>query len=478
MAQASDTFPIQQELHRGLVSHRGADAPPRRVATLHSRTVFGCRYAGAEYMTVLVCGWMVLRLPPLQHLSHLSAGAAFGVALVGAACVSATIVMLGGYDVGRLARPDATIEELFASGLAGGAGSFAALILVHAARIGVSALVWSLVCVAVLSVARAITGSVVRRRFAAGGLLYRIVTIGSGPDIRDLRAALTARRDAGIVVHEVATDDTAPNAWRNPVPGAAIDAVVLEHDQPGCDFDREGAAPAEIFLAGQTGPDVLPPRHPLQGLQLKLQRGAALSQTDMILKTMFDRVLSAMILITILPVLALIACAIKLDSPGPVLFRQPRIGFNNRVFFMLKFRTMYHHDRDLLATRQTERNDARITRLGRLLRRLSADELPQLINVLRGEMSLVGPRPHAPQTAVNGRALPELLTHYRSRHRVQPGITGWAQVNGSRGALCSELELQQRVALDLDYIANWSLFLDLKILALTVLRELFSETAC
>jgi lipopolysaccharide/colanic/teichoic acid biosynthesis glycosyltransferase len=128
--------------------------------------------------------------------------------------------------------------------------------------------------------------------------------------------------------------------------------------------------------------------------------------------------------------------------------------------------------------RQTERNDARITRLGRLLRRLSADELPQLINVLRGEMSLVGPRPHAPQTAVNGRALPELLTHYRSRHRVQPGITGWAQVNGSRGALCSELELQQRVALDLDYIANWSLFLDLKILALTVLRELFSETAC
>ena len=166
-----------------------------------------------------------------------------------------------------------------------------------------------------------------------------------------------------------------------------------------------------------------------------------------------------------LPML-LIAAAIRCESRGPALYRQRRRGFNNRVFTILKFRTMRHEPGAVW--RQARQNDRRLTGIGRWLRAAGLDELPQLFNVLAGEMSLVGPRPHAVGMTVGKRALGNISAEYARRHRVKPGITGWAQVNGSRGAVESASALRRRIKLDLDYLSRASLCLDLQILLRTI----------
>ena len=184
----------------------------------------------------------------------------------------------------------------------------------------------------------------------------------------------------------------------------------------------------------------------------------------------------AALLLLGLPMLA-IALAVRLDSPGPILFRQPRIGFNNRPFEVLKFRTMYAHMSERSIAQQARRDDPRITRVGAILRRLSLDELPQLFNVLRGDMSVVGPRPHAPQTRAAGRPFEEVVARYAARHRVKPGMTGLAQVRGWRGETDTEEKIIRRVESDLEYIENWSVWLDAAILVRTLLMVLRMKNA-
>ncbi len=202
-----------------------------------------------------------------------------------------------------------------------------------------------------------------------------------------------------------------------------------------------------------------------------------LDDWQLLQKAVLDRCLATLLLIGTLPLLVLVGLAIVLDSPGPVLFRQPRNGFNGAMFDVFKFRTMFHDMADLKADRQTRRGDPRITRVGRILRRFSLDEVPQILNVLRGEMSLVGPRPHAPNTKAGDMLFHEAVADYALRHRVKPGITGWAQVNGWRGETRTQYQIEQRVAYDLHYIDNWSLLLDLRILVLTLVREINSRIA-
>jgi Undecaprenyl-phosphate glucose phosphotransferase len=187
-----------------------------------------------------------------------------------------------------------------------------------------------------------------------------------------------------------------------------------------------------------------------------------------LLKVTEDRVLSGLLLVALLPVLLAIAVCIKLDSPGPVFFRQRRYGFNNRVIKVFKFRTMYVDQQDANAERLTSRGDPRVTRVGAVLRRRSLDELPQLINVLRGEMSLVGPRPHALKASVSGELYDRIVADYAERHKMKPGLTGWAQVNGWRGDTDTREKLEKRVEHDLHYIQHWSLWLDLWILLRTL----------
>jgi len=194
-----------------------------------------------------------------------------------------------------------------------------------------------------------------------------------------------------------------------------------------------------------------------------------ISEWSRVLKTAEDRVLASIFLVLLAPALALIAIAIKLDSPGPVFFRQDRYGFNDNLIKVWKFRTMHHHLRDPDASRLTTRGDARVTRVGRLLRATSLDEFPQLINVLKGEMSLVGPRPHAVAAKAGGKLYYDVVERYAARHRVKPGITGWAQVNGWRGETDTVGKLEKRVEYDLFYIDNWSIWFDLLIIAKTAM---------
>ncbi|MPQ66302.1 MULTISPECIES: undecaprenyl-phosphate glucose phosphotransferase [Pseudomonas] len=194
-------------------------------------------------------------------------------------------------------------------------------------------------------------------------------------------------------------------------------------------------------------------------------------------KRLEDMVLSSLALILLSPIMLLTALAIKIDSPGPVLFRQKRYGYNNRLIEVFKFRSMHQHQSDANAETQTTRGDPRITRVGRFIRRTSLDELPQLFNVFIGSMSMVGPRPHATATKAAGILFEEAVKEYTSRHRVKPGITGLAQINGYRGETDTLEKIEKRVEFDLEYIENWSIWFDLYILFRTVPAVLMTREA-
>jgi Undecaprenyl-phosphate glucose phosphotransferase len=207
-------------------------------------------------------------------------------------------------------------------------------------------------------------------------------------------------------------------------------------------------------------------------LSIEIQR-APLGMAECLAKRTIDIVGAIVALVLFLPIMCLTAVAIKLDSSGPVIFRQSRKGFNGKQFAMYKFRTMTVQENGPVIV-QARRNDPRVTAIGRLLRSASIDELPQLINVLKGDMSLIGPRPHA---LAHDNEFEKLLSDYAFRHHVKPGITGWAQCNGSRGATPGVEQIAERVKFDLWYINNWSLWLDLQIIAKTFFEVLRKRNA-
>ena len=199
---------------------------------------------------------------------------------------------------------------------------------------------------------------------------------------------------------------------------------------------------------------------------------------DVVMKTIFDRVVGACALVMLSPLLLAVAIAVKLDSRGPVFFKQKRYGFNNEAVEVFKFRSMYIDKLDFTAAKQVTRNDPRVTRVGRFIRKTSMDELPQLFNVVfGGNLSLVGPRPHAVHAKAADRQYDDVVDGYFARHRVKPGITGWAQINGWRGETDTPIKIQRRVEHDLAYIENWSLFFDMYILLITPFALLKTENA-
>jgi Undecaprenyl-phosphate glucose phosphotransferase len=199
---------------------------------------------------------------------------------------------------------------------------------------------------------------------------------------------------------------------------------------------------------------------------------------DVVMKSLFDKVVGALALLFAAPVMALIALAIKLDSKGPVFFRQKRYGFNNELIEVYKFRSMYVDQADATASKLVTKNDPRVTFVGRFIRKTSLDELPQLFNVVfKGNLSLVGPRPHAVHAKAVDRLYDEAVDGYYARHRVKPGITGWAQIHGWRGETDSQEKIQRRVEHDLYYIENWSVLLDAYIVMMTPFALLRTEQA-
>ncbi|MFC3230904.1 undecaprenyl-phosphate glucose phosphotransferase [Marinibaculum pumilum] len=252
-------------------------------------------------------------------------------------------------------------------------------------------------------------------------------------------------------------------------------------------------APTDITLA----PDHVAYRlidrrvHQFAGLPMITVAERPLGGWSYFVKAIEDRVLAVIAMILFLPAMLVISLLIRLDSPGPALFRQPRYGFNNNIFNVYKFRTMYQGPPPGLAAplpegsavaeragigglAQATREDPRVTRIGRFLRRTSLDELPQIFNVLRGEMSMVGPRPHA---IAHNEEFAKIIDQYMGRHRVKPGITGWAQINGLRGETDTPEKMERRVQADLYYIENWSIWLDMRILFRTLFVGFVNENA-
>ncbi len=213
----------------------------------------------------------------------------------------------------------------------------------------------------------------------------------------------------------------------------------------------------------------------LPGVQLIAVADRPISEFALFMKNAIDRTAASAALIFLAPLFLVISCGIAMSSSGPVFFRQMRIGYQGQIFRIYKFRTMHVSNKP--NTRLTERNDPRIFSFGSILRKLSLDELPQLINVVNGDMSLVGPRPHMPEARAAGKLYYEAVNEYAGRHRVKPGITGWAQINGWRGPTETLEQIERRVEHDMYYIENWTLTLDIVILVRTVLVGFVGKNA-
>lgn len=204
------------------------------------------------------------------------------------------------------------------------------------------------------------------------------------------------------------------------------------------------------------------------GNESDLTGAKAGSKRRALVKRAQDVVVASLGLLAAGPVMLLVALAVKLDSPGPIFFRQRRHGFNNEAILVWKFRSMRHEMADASAARQISANDDRVTKVGRFIRKTSLDELPQLFNVLTGEMSIVGPRPHAIGMKTAGVESAKLVAQYAHRHRMKPGLTGWAAIKGSRGPVDTPESVRVRVALDVEYIERQSFWLDLYVIAMTI----------
>lgn len=235
-------------------------------------------------------------------------------------------------------------------------------------------------------------------------------------------------------------------------------------------IERQGVAPREL----ESAPSGSSATVNLLAFPLSPQAPRAFSAevpltlSERALKRGFDLVVATFLLVILIPVATVIALLVKLESRGPVFFLQERIGRGDRPFTIIKFRSMKFNVQDREGTQAGTRNDPRVTRIGRIIRSTSLDEIPQLLNVLKGDMSMVGPRPHASKSSVDGRCFSDIADTYSQRHMVKPGITGLAQVRGLRGHISEMHQLEERLKSDLEYIAEWTPVADLRILARTL----------
>ena len=323
-----------------------------------------------------------------------------------------------------------------------------------------------------------------------GRLIRRTAIVGGGERGSALIAALQTQKDSDIEVIGVFDDRGIDRSGENcggfPNLGTVDDLIEFRRRTRvdlvlfSLPISAEGrilqmlkklwVLPLDIRLAAHTkGLQFRPRSHSFLGdVPVIHLFDRPLADWDVVMKWLFDKVVGSLILLAALPMMALVALAIKLESRGPVIFKQKRYGFNNEPIEVSKFRSMYLDQCDATGSKVVTRDDPRVTRVGRLIRKTSLDELPQLFNVVFiGNLSLVGPRPHALNGKVEARHYDEAVDGYFARHRVKPGITGWAQINGWRGEIDTQEKIKCRVEHDLYYIENWSLLFDLYIVART-----------
>jgi Undecaprenyl-phosphate glucose phosphotransferase len=359
--------------------------------------------------------------------------------------------------------------------------------------------VWYIVgCVAIV-VSRIVLAVGAKRAVADGRLARRAVIYGGGSVSELLLRELDSDPESDIRICGVFDDRADGRVTRTvggfPRLGTSDDLIQFSRDRQvdllimalplAADarlkqlVRRLNVLPLDIRLAGHSSELKLRPRAysyigSVPFLDLHDRPIAGWSNAT---KSLFDRSIAAVALLAAAPIMLAIACAVRLDSKGPIFFKQKRYGFNNELIEVLKFRSMYVAVQDSNAERLVTMHDARVTRVGRFLRKSSLDELPQLFNVLMGSLSLVGPRPHAMQAKAADTLYPDVVDGYFGRHKVKPGITGWAQINGWRGETDTPEKIQKRVEHDMYYIENWSLMFDIVILARTPFALLDTRNA-
>lgn len=408
--------------------------------------------------------------------------------ILGAATVLGLLRSLGCY---RFARGQKTAQRLASVAAIVAVGTTVAVtggwLLLGAGAQWSAWLVWAGLVLISLNALHLGWGGAVARWRASGALTPNIVLVGATRHAESLIREALKRRDLNVL--GIFDDRLArsPKAIEGvPVLGTAedllthkmtpyIDQVVLAIDPRAEQRVRElnarlATLPHEITL-------LVEPNGPAE-TRSALDRLAAAPLADVqapmdddrraFNKRLQDLALGLIAFVLLAPLMAVLAVAIRLDSPGPIFFRQRRHGFNQEEIVVWKFRSMRQEAADATASRQVTHDDDRVTRIGKLIRATSLDELPQLLNVLAGEMSLVGPRPHAIGMKTGHVESARLVADYAHRHRIKPGMTGWAAVNGSRGPLHTAQDVRRRVQLDIDYVERQSLWLDLWIMAVTV----------
>ena len=348
---------------------------------------------------------------------------------------------------------------------------------------------WYVLGFAAILSARAVTARLVRQWNKDNRLNRQAVIVGGGKPASDLIEAITASADVDVSIvglFDDRSDERSPSEvagyrklgtineliqfarWKRV--DLLILALPLSAEERLADLTKKlWILPVDIRLSAYTQKLRFRPRaySYIGNIPFFDVFDQPLSDWDWIVKAGFDRLLSLAAIAVLSPVMLAVACAVKLESRGPVLFRQKRYGFNNELIEVFKFRSMYVEQCDQTASRLVSQNDPRVTKVGRFIRKSSLDELPQFFNVLRGDLSLVGPRPHATQAKAEEKLYDDLVEGYFARHRVKPGITGWAQINGWRGETDTKDKILRRIEHDLYYIENWSVLFDLYILAKT-----------
>jgi Undecaprenyl-phosphate glucose phosphotransferase len=359
---------------------------------------------------------------------------------------------------------------------------------------------WYFAGLAALFAFRLLAGAQVRKWTREGRLIRRTVIVGGAQPGETLIEALQAQPESDLDIRGVFDDRnderSAPMIAGQPKLGTVDDLVEFARktridlllvslpvtaEQRVLQMLRKlWVLPVDIRLAAHTSKLRFRPRaySYIGNVPVLDIYDRPIADWNFVLKGLFDRVVGSLMLIALSPVMALTALAVKLDSKGPVFFKQKRYGFNNELIEVYKFRSMYTDMTDATAARLVTKDDPRVTRVGRFIRKTSLDELPQLLNVVfKGNLSLVGPRPHAVHAKAQNQLYDEVVDGYFARHRVKPGITGWAQVNGWRGETDTQEKIQRRVEHDLYYIENWSVFFDIYIIAKTPISLLKTENA-
>ena len=359
--------------------------------------------------------------------------------------------------------------------------------------------VWLVLSFACLGLIRVAAAGVVRALTEAGMLVRKTIIVGGGKEADDVIAAL--HRDGAAQLQILGVFDDRADERVSESTAALARLGTFEDLENFC---RDQAVDLLIVTVPTRAEDrLLQILNKLFVLQVDIRISALnarlrlnsnaynyigkvpmlavmdrpLTDWDRALKNLEDRVLGALLLLLVTPIMAIAALAIRLDSKGPIFFKQKRYGFNNELIEVFKFRSMYTDLADATASKLVTRDDPRVTPVGRFIRRTSIDELPQLFNVILGNMSLVGPRPHATQAKAGQDLYQDVVQGYYARHRVKPGVTGWAQINGWRGEVDTDEKIQKRVEFDLYYIENWSVLFDLYILFKTPFALIKGENA-